>query len=322
MLDAREWRYKFIELVEGVFREIQFDPPALPQTIDEPVELALDRDGVDFAVIHRVDHAHAPERIKIECQFGLIPEDDAIAVLTHLMETNLTRVREYEPVFSVDAERNCVIYSFSFPFEELDAATLLEMLDNVADQAHVWRQQLSGSSENDLKDPGDNMTYSGDHREQFLALVDDMCSRLGYPSPDDDPDVEKHGIDQLSMSMEVNDIDFLVTHVNSNNAEKIMVECRFSQLPQKGGQAALTRLLELNGNAGDGGEQAYAIDAETGEVIYTRVKNIADESGLTLLSTMAVMAQYAEEWKETYYLDDADSVVHVEPPPFMGFARA
>jgi hypothetical protein len=311
MSDAREWRYKFIELVEGVFREIQFDPPVLPQTIDEPVELALDRDGVDFAVIHRVDHAHAPERIKIECQFGLIPEDDAIAVLTHLMETNLTRVREYEPVFSVDTERNCVIYSFSFPFEGIEVPALLDMLDNVAEQAHAWRQQLSGSPENDVKDPGNDVVYNGDYRQQFIALFNDICSQLGYATTDDDPDFDKQDVDELSMSIEVNDVNFMVTHVSSNNPEKILVECRVGPLPLERGQPTLTRLLELNNELADDGEQAYGIDAETGEVVHTRVTDIANESSVLLLNAMAFMAHEAEEWNETFYLDDNE----IEPVP-------
>jgi hypothetical protein len=130
-------RREFIALVEDMFRELGFSPPATTHDPDQPLAMELEVAQINFEIVH-IPHA-APERFLVECHFGEIPIDKRTQVLTRLLEVNLALARSYEAVFGVDLAKGIVIYTFVERLGEITAPALLASLHRIANKAREWR---------------------------------------------------------------------------------------------------------------------------------------------------------------------------------------
>ncbi|MDB5840436.1 MAG: dapA [Herminiimonas sp.] len=137
MSDTYQWRRKFIELVEGVFRELGFSPPAMTHDAEVPLAMELEVDGTVFEVVH--SSTERPEEILVECHFGRAPGDGTAAVLARLLQVNLSLARAHEPAFGADHVSNDVIYAFHEPLDETTAPELMEIMKQTAVQAKAWQ---------------------------------------------------------------------------------------------------------------------------------------------------------------------------------------
>jgi hypothetical protein len=130
-------RREFIALVEDMFRELGFAPPATTHDPDQPLAMELEVAQINFEVVH-IPHG-APGKFLVECHFGEIPIDKRTQVLTRLLEVNLALARSYEAVFGVDLAKGIVIYSFVERLGEVSAPALLATLHRIAKKAREWR---------------------------------------------------------------------------------------------------------------------------------------------------------------------------------------
>lgn len=142
MADEYQWRRKFIEVVEEVFRDLHFDPPPMTHDPDSSLVMELDVDGTTFEVVHnpRANVSHC----LIEARLGLITSEQPDRVLTRLLLSNLELARKYSGTFAADIKDDTMLYSFPMPLEQSRGETMLQRMRETAVLARDWRLSLSG----------------------------------------------------------------------------------------------------------------------------------------------------------------------------------
>ena len=130
------WRGKFIELCEGVFRELGFPPPPMLHEDSLPLAMELEIEQTAFELLHSPNAMAS--RVLIACRLGEVPAGVGAQGLQAMLKANLTLVRAHEAAFGITPDGNevrCLYY------EDLDytrPASLLEKMRRVAPDAHHW----------------------------------------------------------------------------------------------------------------------------------------------------------------------------------------
>ena len=137
MTQAYQWRRQYIALVEDVFRELGFPPPEMTHDPEVPLAMELEVDGATFEVVH--SPGERPEQLLVECRFGAVPKERAVAALTRLLEVNLELARAHEAAFGADSGSDAVIYAFHEALDQASARSLLDAMKQVAAEASQWR---------------------------------------------------------------------------------------------------------------------------------------------------------------------------------------
>jgi hypothetical protein len=143
MSQEYQWRRKFIEVVEEVFRDLHFDPPPMTHDPDASLVMELDVDDTTFEVVHnpRANVSHC----LIEARLGPVSSDQPDAVLRKLLAQNLDLAREYRATFAADIKDDTLLYNFPLPLEQARGSTVLQALRDTAVLARDWRLSLSGA---------------------------------------------------------------------------------------------------------------------------------------------------------------------------------
>ena len=137
-----QWRRKFVEVVEEVFRDLNFDPPPMTHDADASLVMELDVDGTTYEVVHnpRTNAACC----LVEARLGPIQSEHAAMVLNRLLTENFTLSRLYHGCFAADIKDDTVLFNFSLALEGLRGTTLLQAMRETAVLAIDWRMLLSG----------------------------------------------------------------------------------------------------------------------------------------------------------------------------------
>jgi hypothetical protein len=138
--DNYQWRRKFIALVEDVFRDLGFSPPAMTHDAEAPLAMEIEVDEIIFEVVH--SSRDRPEDLLIECHFGQPPQDNVAEVLAKVLQVNLSLARDHEPAFGADMVSGDVIYAFHEPLDRMTARELMDAMKQAAVQAKEWRQNF------------------------------------------------------------------------------------------------------------------------------------------------------------------------------------
>ncbi len=139
------WRAKFIELCEGVFRELGFPPPAMLHEDSLPLAMELEVDQTAFELLHSPNDMAS--RVLIACRLGEVPPEMGAKGMLTMLKANLTLARAHEAAFGIAPDGNeirCMYY------EDLDQArpsALLEKLRRVAPDACSWRDRFVSAGE-------------------------------------------------------------------------------------------------------------------------------------------------------------------------------
>ena len=153
MSDEYQWRRKFIEVVEEVFRDLQFDPPPMTHDPDASLVMELDVDGTTFEVVHN-PRAKVTDCL-IEARLGPITSDQPDRVLTQLLVNNLELARQYGGTFAADIKDDTMLYSFSIPLAQSRGDSVLHSMRETAVLARDWRMALSGTD----PEPGNTVRH-------------------------------------------------------------------------------------------------------------------------------------------------------------------
>lgn len=140
MTDSYQWRRRFIDLVEDVFRDLGFPPPAMTHDPNTPLAMEIEVEGISFEVVHTPDQR--PDHLLIECNFGHPPDERLAPALKRLMEVNLIMAREHQASFGADPKTNAVIFTSSEKIEESSARKLMDEMRALAERAKEWRDTL------------------------------------------------------------------------------------------------------------------------------------------------------------------------------------
>ncbi len=134
------WRGKFIELCEGVFRELGFPPPPMLHEESLPLAMELEVEQTAFELLHSPNAMDS--RILIACRLGEVPPLMGAAGLQAMLKANLTLVRAHEAAFGVTPDGNEILCLYYEDLDQARPANLLEKMRRVAPDARHWVERF------------------------------------------------------------------------------------------------------------------------------------------------------------------------------------
>lgn len=132
------WRKQFVELSEGIFRELGFPPPAMLHEDSLPLAMELEVDGLAFELLHTP--SFQPQRILISCRIGELPEDNAVPMLSSLLKSNLVGVRKFKFWFGIHPEAAEILRLEYRELADIQPISLLEHLKQIAREFSGWSE--------------------------------------------------------------------------------------------------------------------------------------------------------------------------------------
>lgn len=157
MSDSYQSRRQFIALIEDVFRDLGFSPPAMTHDVDAPLAMEIEVEEITFEVVH--SSRDRPDEILIECHFGPPPEDRVAEVLAKVLQVNLALARAHEPAFGADLVTGDVIYGFHESMAKMRAPDLMESMKQTAKQAKEWRSTYFFEEQSTPQDAPTSMRF-------------------------------------------------------------------------------------------------------------------------------------------------------------------
>jgi hypothetical protein len=148
-----------------------------------------------------------------------------------------------------------------------------------------------------------NKLNTQDYRHQFLKLVDELRSALGYSLRSDE---EVDG-DEIAMEMMYGGFDFSVVHSHTLRPDTILIECVFGPIPDGRAQVIMKRLLEMNAALAELDGSAFSLDQVKQSLIYTLRIEINQLDGVVLLRKMTETVWHGRRWLETRYMNSSES---------------
>ncbi len=134
------WRGKYIELCEGVFRELGFPPPPMLHEDSLPLAMELEVDQSAFELLHSPNAMAS--RILIACRLGEVQPDMSTKGLLAMLKANLTLARAHEAAFGITPDGNEVRCLYYEDLEQARPQSLLEKMRRVAPDARNWHDRF------------------------------------------------------------------------------------------------------------------------------------------------------------------------------------
>lgn len=135
-----EFRKKFIELAEAIFRELGFPPPEMFHDDHLPLAMELNHAGNDFELLH--SSSEMPERILVCCFLGSLPEENTSIGMQRLLEANLTLVRSHEAAYGLRSEENKVCCMYYEALETTSVRPMMEKMKRIAEDSKIWNENF------------------------------------------------------------------------------------------------------------------------------------------------------------------------------------
>lgn len=149
-------------------------------------------------------------------------------------------------------------------------------------------------------------------RTCFMGLVDEIRTALGYALRNEEPE---HG-EELAMEMSYGSFDFAIVHSLSNAPDRILIECRFGELPEGREQQIMFKLLNMNCMLAEIDSSAFCLDPDSNNVIYTLALDLDGLDSSTVLAKMTEIVWHGRRWLETRFVSqerDKNSAVRLLP---------
>ncbi len=138
------------------------------------------------------------------------------------------------------------------------------------------------------------------YRNKFIYLIDEIRKLLGYELKKENP----HPNEDLAMEMMYGGFDFAIVHSSKNSPEKLLIECKFGEIPEEREQQIVTNLLNMNVVLAELDASVFCLDKDSGELIYTLALNMNEQDASTLLSKMTEIVWHGRRWLETRFLNE------------------
>ncbi len=134
------WRGKYIELCEGVFRELGFPPPPMLHEDSLPLAMELEVDQTAFELLHSPNALAS--RVLIACRLGEVQSGMSISGLQAMLKANLSLARAHEAAFGITPDGNEVRCLYYEDLEQARPPSLLEKMRRVAPDARNWHDRF------------------------------------------------------------------------------------------------------------------------------------------------------------------------------------
>jgi hypothetical protein len=148
-----------------------------------------------------------------------------------------------------------------------------------------------------------NNINSNSYRHQFLKIVDELRSALGYSLRSE----EEFEGEEIAMEMMYGGFDFSVVHSQTLEPNSILIECVFGPVPDSRAQIIMRRLLEMNAALAELDGSAFSFDQAKQSLIYTLRIELNQLDGVVLLRKMTETVWHGRRWLETRYMNSPDS---------------
>ena len=139
--DNYHWRRRFTEVVEEVYRQLDFDPPPMTHDQEASLVMELDVEGTKFDVVH--NPSLNATCCLIEARLGPVQANAPQVVLIKLLTENYIFSKRYDGCFAADIKDDTILYNLSLPLESLRGAKLLQVMHEISVLASDWRRLLS-----------------------------------------------------------------------------------------------------------------------------------------------------------------------------------
>lgn len=131
---------------------------------------------------------------------------------------------------------------------------------------------------------------------QFYHLVDEICQLALIPAT-----AVRHDSPQLS----VKGVDFSLRHLDGADEGTVLIHADFGPLPSRQREAILARLLDTNFHlSGSQQHSSFSRDERTDHVVFHGALPLASTRGENVLQLMGHLSEYAQAWRQTYFLDE------------------
>lgn len=140
------WRAKFIELCEGIFRELGFPPPAMLHEDSLPLAMELEVEQLPFELLHTPNGLG--HRALVACRLGLVPAGAELSGMKAMLKSNLTLMRAHEAAFGMspdNGEVRCIYYE---DLQSASSVTVLDRMRRIAPDARDWAQGFFAHASN------------------------------------------------------------------------------------------------------------------------------------------------------------------------------
>lgn len=141
--DNYHWRRRFTEVVEEVYRQLDFDPPPMTHDQEASLVMELDVEGTKFDVVH--NPSLNARCCLIEAYLGPVQANAAETVLIKLLTENYIFSKRYDGCFAADIKDDTILYNLSLPLDSLRGAKLLQAMREISVLASDWRPLLSST---------------------------------------------------------------------------------------------------------------------------------------------------------------------------------
>ncbi|KAF1010957.1 MAG: hypothetical protein GAK32_01137 [Pseudomonas fluorescens] len=132
--------------------------------------------------------------------------------------------------------------------------------------------------------------------QHYRQLVDQICQLTQIPTA---------ALLYESTQLTVRDVDFSLSHIESPEADAVLMHADFGPLPSRQREAILLRLLDTNFHLIDGvRHSSFSHNEHTGHVMFGSALALQGTTAEQILLLMGHIAEYAQAWRQTYFLDD------------------
>ena len=144
MAESSRMRAEFIELVEGLYRELGIGAPALGHDERAPLVMNLEIDGTRFSLTH--DLEPAPDRIMLGCLLGEVPASMREAAALSLLRWNHALRGDGGAAFAADAPTGELVFGMCIELACASPAHVLGVFSQLRKMASNWRNALFQSA--------------------------------------------------------------------------------------------------------------------------------------------------------------------------------
>lgn len=135
-----DWRRKFIELSESIFRELGFEPPAILHEDRLPLAMELEYADMEFELLHSATEME--DRFLVSCKLGKFPEEHVVRGVRLLLQANLPLVRMHKATYGLDPDNLNLKTMYYENLSEVTARVVLERMREVSSGVTNWRDEF------------------------------------------------------------------------------------------------------------------------------------------------------------------------------------
>lgn len=134
------FRNKFIEVSEGIFRELGFPPPTMLHEESLPLVMELEIESRAFELIH--SPTETPEKVLVVCKLGPIPDAEKLRGMQELLKENLSQMRTFGEWYGFNPGKNEVHLMCHLDLDEVTAPDILSHMKRMTAGSNDWQSRF------------------------------------------------------------------------------------------------------------------------------------------------------------------------------------